>query len=202
MPASTSSTPSQRVPPRRVPSEAATSAAATKTAKHVETVDITSQLSQPARTALDRLADVGLDLPPQPKDSMPTLDGLELSEMTDRKLMNLLAQCTRWEDYSSGQVALAEINEQQAEIQLKLAKDRALILSPPSKGEVTVGKASRDTDPIVVKAQENYDIAYAYRKIVSVLYTKCSRDGATVSRELTRRVGRESREGRADRFRP
>lgn len=73
----------------------------------------------------------------------------------------------------------------------------------PQSVQVTVLKAQRDIEPAVVEQRQKIATAYAYRKLVGVLFTNAERDANLVSRELTRRTGSyEAKPRRESRFRP
>jgi hypothetical protein len=55
-------------------------------------------------------------------------------------------------------------------------------------------------EPEYIEAQEAAHAAYAYRKMISTIYDAAERKSQILSRELTRRVNRSSREGRDDRW--
>lgn len=117
--------------------------------------------------------------------------------------MNIFVRLTRWADYISGQFAVAEVQERMAEGAFKqLRAEKLIVHRPGPKDSVTVAEAERDSEPEVVQAQQDLDVAYAKRKMLGVMLTNCERNGALVSRELTRRLGRNDREARADRWRP
>jgi hypothetical protein len=65
---------------------------------------------------------------------------------------------------------------------------------------VTVAKAMAYEEPEYLAAQEEAHAAYAYRKMLGTVYDAAERKGQILSRELTRRVNRSSREGRDDRW--
>jgi hypothetical protein len=48
-------------------------------------------------------------------------------------------------------------------------------------------------------AQDAKQEAYAYRKLIEALYNAVDRDAFLVSRELTRRIGREQKDRRRER---
>jgi hypothetical protein len=159
-------------------------------------------MSKSARSARSRLASAGFVLPPRPEEEILPLDGKDLTDLTDQRLMHLLAHYTVWADYLNGEFAVSEVEENEALVRLKRAQAESLIRNPPKKGEMTIGKADRDADPKVIERQDAHDAAYAYRKLMKVLYDRVVADAAVVSRELTRRVGREAPQRRVDGFKP
>jgi hypothetical protein len=65
---------------------------------------------------------------------------------------------------------------------------------------VTAAKAKVFEDPDYLAAKEKQEQAYAYRKISQTLHETADKRATVLSRELTRRVGREPRESRAGRW--
>lgn len=148
-----------------------------------------------------RLEREGLELPRKPKGEVPQLPH-ELAELSDDLLMRLFSRLTRWADYLAVQVTLAEIDEGSAESILGHAKAVVLVRDwgGTKEDRVTVARAEQTLDPDVRNALSVYQQAHAYRKMIGVLYSNVERDAGTVSRELTRRVGREPLERRDRRW--
>jgi hypothetical protein len=116
--------------------------------------------------------------------------------------MRLLSEFTQWGSYLNTVVARAEIDESEAE---NLHGDlRAAKLVHNWGGgkddRVTLSKAESDIDPHVRDARDNYEQARAYRKMVARLYENTCSEAAVLSRELTRRVGREAPERRERKY--
>lgn len=155
-----------------------------------------------ARAALERQ---GLTLPTKPRykgvDGPPKLP-LRLAELDDPELMRLFVALTRWTDYIGGQVALAEIDVREIEAVLTQAEATVLISNWTGAKEdrVAIARAERDVDETVVDFRTKLDVAVAYKKLMGTVYDSAERDAAVVSRELTRRVGREPHDRRADRW--
>lgn len=114
--------------------------------------------------------------------------------------MGLLVKFTRYADYVQGLLVLAEIDESAAASILELEKARFLAGSwtGESTDRVAVQKAQATADPAVTKLEGEYEMARAKRKLRQVLFDSLTRDAAVVSRELTRRVGRDGPVRRAD----
>ena len=118
--------------------------------------------------------------------------------------MELFARFTAWLDYLSGILGVAEVDEREAEKALAGQEAAVMLRRERVKGDtVTLAKAERDADPDVQERAEVVEQAYAYRKLLGVLYGNAERDLALVSRELTRRVGgnQSSRTERSARWR-
>lgn len=73
-------------------------------------------------------------------------------------------------------------------------------LSNSTEKTVTIMKARAYEDDEFLEAQAKAQQAYAYRKLIQVKFAACERNGALLSRELTRRVNRDAREGRVERY--
>lgn len=121
------------------------------------------------------------------------------TELDDSGLMSLMTKFTKWAEYLGAQLAAAEVDESYAEE--FLAKVKALKhLANVGEKTVTAAKAKAWEDEDFVAANETYQQAYAYRKLVKVKYENAERSSGLLSRELTRRVNRTSREDRVDRW--
>lgn len=142
-----------------------------------------------------------LQLPERPREErVPELEG-ELADLSDADLMDELAIHTRWANYLNTQVALAEITESSAESILNNTRNIARAKSS-SGGSVTEFKAKADLQEDVLEAEREYISAKSYRKLVATVYENAERNASVVSRELTRRVGREGPERRDRRWNP
>lgn len=93
-----------------------------------------------------------------------------------------------WENYLSTKVAECEGVEESLERVLAATEARAL---KDAAGKITDKRIDRDADPAVIKARDAVGSAKQERKGFIVLRDNVSRTSAFVSRELTRRVGRE-----------
>ncbi len=148
----------------------------------------------------------GLHLPTRPQyersDDGPPSVPLRLSEENDDNLMRLFVALTRWTDYLAGQVAMAEVDLRALEAVLSTAENTVLLRdwTGAKEDRVTIAKAERANDPVVQEWRQKVDTAWAYRKLMLVIYESTERDAALCSRELSRRTGRESIERRADRW--
>ena len=142
----------------------------------------------------------GLYLPEKPReDEIPEVYD-DLADLSDADLMDELAIHTRWANYLNVQVAVAEITESSAQMILSRVRNVARVKS--SGGSVTESKARADLEDEVVEAEQEFGDSYAYRKMIGVLYENCERNAAMISRELTRRIGREGPERRDRRWNP
>lgn len=97
------------------------------------------------------------------------------------------------------QLAAATVSEKYAEE--ALAKHRALsAVANKTEKTVTAAKARAYEDPEFEAAIEAENKAYSYRKIIEAIYNNTERKAAVLSREITRRVGRNDRESRGNRW--
>lgn len=115
--------------------------------------------------------------------------------------MSLLVQFSRYEDHLSGQLAVAEVDESEAGHLLEVAKAAVLVRgwTGSSEDRVAIARAQAVLDPSVRAHEDAIRTVKAKRKLLAVLMESQGRDAAVVSRELTRRIGREPHQRRADR---
>lgn len=108
-----------------------------------------------------------------------------------------------WVSYSKAQLVVAEIEEEKAASDIKIAEASELIgqWDAESKGDrVTIAKARRDIAPMVVDKQNAHLQARAYRKLVESVFDRCERGAQVLSRELSRRIGMAPKERASHRF--
>lgn len=154
--------------------------------------------------AKDRARKRGLRLPERPEGEVPVLtapDG-DLGEWSDGVLMTQFTLFTRWADHLNVEVALAEITEATAERIFRRIRDVAMLGVSPARGQVTAAKAAAGLSAEVIEAEDEAASAKAYRKLVQSLYENVERDASLLSRELTRRLGRDPYERRERRWTP
>lgn len=138
--------------------------------------------------------EVELWLPDRPEGEFPDLPD-DPTDLSDSELMSLMVEMTRWAEYLSGQVALAEIDVSYAE--LGLEEIRALKGYDFRKTDVK-GKAFED-DEFNDRQYKVYE-AQAFHTLIKVKYDSADRSGNILSRELTRRVNRNPKDVRSDRW--
>jgi hypothetical protein len=116
--------------------------------------------------------------------------------------MDLLTRLTRYQDYISGQLAEAEINEGSASTLLEVAKARHITSgwTGASDDRVAIVKAEALLDGEVRQADDALTQLKAKRKLYNVMVEALARDAAVVSREISRRIGRAPHEARSDRY--
>lgn len=149
--------------------------------------------SERALSAIGKLSGSGFTLPTSPEDSIPTLPE-DITDLDAEGLMDLFTRLTAWSDYVSAQVAIAQIDEREAQRRVDVAEARATSSNwtGGSGDRVAVMKAKAAADPEVLDAYELLDGRHAYRKLVEVLANNLDRDIVLVSRELTRRTAGSS----------
>jgi len=107
----------------------------------------------------------------------------------DEDLMRMFSAYVAWQNYAATEFAQAEVNEERTEANVKRVQAMAMINASPTKGTVTVTRASNLLSPEVERALQAALDAYATRKMTQVILSNCERCAALVSRELSRRIG-------------
>lgn len=133
----------------------------------------------------------------QPSEGLPDVPK-DITEIQDRDLMELFRKLNHWGKYLGLQLAAAQVDERWADWTVEKLQAFAQIANRAEKN-VTVMKALAFEDEGFIEAKEAQMTAYAYRKSVEAIYNGTERDHAQISRELTRRLGRGDRAGRAGR---
>lgn len=152
------------------------------------------------RAALRRAEQLGLHPPRHPGGAQPRLPE-DITSLGDAALMDMLTRYTRWGDYSTVQLGLAAAEEKAAEAQIKRAEAQALIGQfgdRTVKGIQDIKNAQRRLD--ADGEHQRHLEAYALRKLLEGVDESIDKDGFVVSRELTRRLGREPRDRRERRY--
>jgi hypothetical protein len=144
-----------------------------------------------AKAKLDRQR---IGVPTRPAVDEPELPD-DPTDLTDSELMRLFTRTTKWSEFLGTQLAVAEVDERCAEAIL----DKAKVLSGLDF-RTTKGRESVRVDHEYWTLQDEYLEANAYRKLIKVKFDNAERNSAMLSRELTRRVNRDSREGRVERY--
>lgn len=134
---------------------------------------------------------------PKPEFEVPELPW-DITEVSDALLMEHFSKQLAWQNFFATQVAQAEIEEAEAEAHLKTQE--AVVMLTGKK--VTEARAERDVDENVQAARQEYLVARARRKMLQVTMENRERCANLISRELTRRVGREGNQRRNDRWNP
>jgi hypothetical protein len=142
---------------------------------------------------VDVYRDLGIDEPANPEFGLPKLEP-DIDDLTDKQLMNLFVQFTRWTDYFQNQLAIEEIFEHHAEMEVRRLEGLYLTRNRPERASeaVTWVRAQMETDPDIRAARDALKLYYARRKLKAMLFEAAERDAAVVSRELTRRTDAKS----------
>jgi hypothetical protein len=107
-----------------------------------------------------------------------------------------------WQNFAATEFSLAEVAEERATAEEKRVEAMALITLEPGKGTITLAKANLSVSRDVEAARQARLNAYAARKMTQVIRDNCERCAALVSRELSRRIGRDPIERRQMRWSP
>jgi hypothetical protein len=145
-----------------------------------------------------RLGDVLFDRPSHDLPQIPD----DLTDLGDTALMETFSRYVAWQNYAAYEFAQSEVEEARSEARVRFVEARAMVTNWDRTDKVTVARAELALDPEVERARQDLLISYAHRKMTGVIYANCERAAALVSRELTRRVGREPLDRRGDRLRP
>lgn len=152
------------------------------------------------KSAAELAASVGLDLPDRPVGGVPALPQ-DPTLLDDSGLMSLFTELTAWLAYANARFAVAEVEEQLADDSLDRVKAISTLRHmAEDEKTMTKAKARMHDDPEYLAAKAAVDEVYHRRKILGTLQDSIDRKVTLLSRELTRRVGREPREARAGRW--
>ena len=138
---------------------------------------------------------------------MPRYDVPEIPDdvtiISDERLMQIFFRFVAWQNFAATEFAAAEVEEERTDRNVKFLEAQHMVLNWQSaKDKVTVARAQMAMDPEIEKAKNEQMAAYAQRKMRQVVYENCVASAAAVSRELTRRLGREAVERRTARWGP
>jgi len=171
---------------------------------------MTLKLGKASAQAIEDLLNQGFSIAPTQGDYplMPK----DLTELGSEQISNLYSHVIAWTNYVATQLAAAQIDERAAEKLLETQTAKLMLLQPTStstvdeKGKVKVTKipvtsvkANVIGSAEIEKLSEEVDTLYAYRKMIEVMYNNLERDGALISREITRRTG-DMKTFRKDKF--
>lgn len=136
----------------------------------------------------------------QPEYEIPDVPR-DITVISDKKLMTLFSEYVSWQNYAATRLAECEVEEERAGAAVRYEEAIAMSMAP-ANAKVTVTRANMATSKTMQTARERALEAYAARKLTQVVYANCERVVALISRELTRRVGREGPERRNARWNP
>ena len=124
--------------------------------------------------------------------------------LDDVYLMEAFAKAVGWQNFAATIAVEAEVREAQAEMDLATEEAKVMIRmwTGAKEDRVTIAKAQRDQDPDVLAAQTALGLVKASRKRAQTVRDNAERIASLVSRELTRRVGRDPVDRRTARWQP
>jgi len=157
-------------------------------------------LGDGSKQAVEKMKEQNINLWPE-QDKQPPMPK-DISLLESDELSALFTRLTAWSNFVAGQLAASQVDEKVLEKRRDMLEAKLLIMKDTSKvkGErVTMMKAQVMADPDFIDVEERYMNAYAYRKMLEVVYNNFERDVALVSREITRRTN-DVRTGRKDKF--
>jgi hypothetical protein len=157
-------------------------------------------LGDGSKQAVDKMKGQNINLWPE-QDKQPPMPK-DISLLESDELSALFTRLTAWSNFVAGQLAASQVDEKVLEKRRDMLEAKLLIMKDTSKikGErVTMMKAQVMADPDFMEIEERYMNAYAYRKMLEVVYNNFERDVALVSREITRRTN-DVRTGRKDKY--
>jgi hypothetical protein len=139
----------------------------------------------------------------RPSDDIPEVPA-DITDLPDRALMSVFSRYVAWENFIAEELVRAEVEELRATNSLKIAEARFLSLFTSDKKSPTVteAKSAAKLDPVVEAASDRLVMAYALRKVLSEQQGSLARTASFISRELSRRIGRDPVDRRNDRGTP
>lgn len=114
----------------------------------------------------------------------------DISSLHSDQLSELFTNLTAWTNYVAGQLAAAQVDERSLEKRRDMLEAKLFVHKEGNKvkGDTVASlKANIASDPQIQDLEEKLLQAYAYRKMLEVVYSNFERDSALVSREITRR---------------
>lgn len=158
-------------------------------------------LSQPQSLEPQQHADERLFI--RPEFDIPSVP-LDLTMIDDDTLMELFAKAVAWQNFAASLSVESEVREADAEQSLATYEAAVMIRTWTGAKEdrVTISRAQRDADPTVQAAQTTLGTIKAARKRAQTVRDNAERIASLLSRELTRRVGRDPVDRRTARWQP
>ena len=121
----------------------------------------------------------------------------DITEMPTEELGRYLTLFTRLTSFYDTVVACADIDlTTAARIKDFIEAKTLLEIGKSNKGTLTEKKAIRNCDPLVIQAQDWYDELKGFYELSSAILKGSERLVFLLSREITRRMGRDSRDYR------
>jgi hypothetical protein len=138
---------------------------------------------------------------PKPEYVLPDLPR-DISTISDGDLMQAFTDFVGWQNYAAAMLVTCEVTEHEADNKLKFIEAQKMMMNWGSKDSVTKIKGGITQDPEVERARNEALQAYAERKYTKMIYENCERSAQLLSRELSRRIGRDGTERRQQRWTP
>lgn len=159
-----------------------------------KTIDLTWEATKETIQAKAEIERMGIEFAPRPDGESPVLPA-DPTLLSDSQLVELMGSFVGWADYSATQLGFAEVDDRAAQSLLDRKRDILMLKNRPSaealrKGEerITLIKAEIEADPEVIDLVQAQAVTYARRKLLLTTFERYERDGAFLSRELTRRT--------------
>jgi hypothetical protein len=138
---------------------------------------------------------------PRPEYELPTIPR-DVSTVSDDLLMERFVGFVEWQNYAASMLVECEVSEHEANAKVKLIEAQKMLMNWGSKDTVTKIKGEISQDPEVERARSDALKVYAERKYTQMIYENCERSAQVLSRELSRRIGRDGTERRQQRWTP
>lgn len=148
------------------------------------------RLGESSGSAVRKVRQDGLELPPRPEYEQPTIPQ-DITSVDPVDLMELFAVVNSWLDYIEVQLAAAQIDEKFEEQQLEEIQALEQIAVRDEKNVATMKARAFESDDFLSQ-RERVLKAYGYRKLVETIYNRHDRARFIISREITRRTGERS----------
>ena len=126
----------------------------------------------------------------------------DITIVSDERLMQLFSEYVQWQNYAATELAGYEVAEEEAEAAVRRLSAEGFVLGGGTGTKVTEVRAAIDASPQMERARQAVLNVYAKRKMTQVIFTNCERTSALISRELSRRIGRDPIERRQARWQP
>lgn len=120
-------------------------------------------------------------------------------DFPDKELMTLFSQTVAWQNYCTMELARAEVAEDEAEALMKRTDNLFLLRRT---GTITDARMEKELDPECQERRSAYEVAHAFRKMVQAQQQVLDRNAQFLSREISRRIGRDPVQQRQARYNP
>lgn len=114
--------------------------------------------------------------------------------------MQLMSEYTTWENFFAVRVGEAEAQEAQDEKRHDVELSKTIMMLRPDSDNVTEARAKAKIHPTVTMTADAVATSHAHRKALEIQRDNVHRLAQVVSRELSRRIGRDPVQRRTDRW--